>query len=465
MAASNETFVRPTYADLFAGIGGFASIFEAFGLEHVYSVERDESASGVYLDNWGNSSLGDIVSHSKDGVFAQLADISILSGGFPCQPFSKSGAQLGKNDPNRGNLFDQIVELLETKKPRVLFLENVRNIAGPRHSDYWSEIIRRLRAAGYRVSSDPEVLTPNRLAPHLGGRPQHRERVYILGTYVGDLGANEAELIQTQPLAEVDPSLQGFDAGLWDEVIKTSIASGALAPSAPQHERTPLDSRDEAVINAWDRFLAMFRENNPGKRFPSFPIWSKTWVGALASHQPMPDWKIKLVALNEDFYQSNKTWIETWRQEVAFQPGSIFNDTTMKFEWQAGDNSSIWDGLIQFRPSGVRAKRIGRFPALVAITQLPVLGPLKAYLSVEDAKYLQGLPGNFSFTANSNEKSSFKQLGNGINSGLAWRALRGHLVRDEKWLKASEDGRALMRAFDLDISDVTPLIERRLRKP
>lgn len=445
------------YADLFAGIGGFAAVFESFGLAPSYSVEKDTKASSVYFENWDHNPLGNIVEDDSNGRFSKIKDFEILSAGFPCQPFSKSGSQHGKHDPDRGNLFNQIENILTEKKPRVIFLENVRNLAGPRHREYWDEIISRLRSLGYRVDSEPEVLSPHRLSLRQGGRPQHRERVFILGTYIGDLKHDEFEKIQKTRLTEIDPDLQSHCNDEWEQLIIN------LPLMKSTTKRTPLSEQDEIVIEAWDLFLKQFRTKNPGTLFPSFPIWSQTWNGDLNSKQDMPAWKIELVKKNEIFYENNKSWIDKWVKDVGFNSRECFTASNRKFEWQAGENKSLFDGLIQFRPSGVRAKRLSRFPALVAITQLPVIGPDRTYLSVADAKYLQGLPDNFSFDTGQSEAASFKQLGNGINSGLAWRALRAHLLRDQIWLEKSSTGRKLLEQFSTAVEDLTPLIQKRLR--
>src|SRR6476620_7907143 len=88
-------------------------------------------------------------------------------------------------DEARGTLFWNICEILRVRQPAVVLLENVRNIAGPRHTHEWQVIIRSLRELGYRVSSKPIVFSPHLLPPERGGRPQVRERVFIVGTYVG----------------------------------------------------------------------------------------------------------------------------------------------------------------------------------------------------------------------------------------------------------------------------------------
>src|SRR3954447_21995242 len=197
-----------TFVDLFAGIGGFHAALSALGGECVYAVEKDPEAAAVYERNWGMDPLGDIV-EDTDGRMA-VPKHDVLAAGFPCQPFSKSGHQRGM-DEARGTLFWNICEILRVRKPTVVLLENVRNIAGPRHTHEWDVIIRSLRELGYQVSSQPIVFSPHLLPPERGGRPQIRERVFIMATYVGPRRSH----------VNVDPSvphlpIDGWSPTDWD---------------------------------------------------------------------------------------------------------------------------------------------------------------------------------------------------------------------------------------------------------
>ncbi|MEY4060592.1 MAG: Modification methylase HhaI, partial [Actinomycetota bacterium] len=118
------------FIDLFAGVGGFHAAGSGFGGDCVYAVEKDPAAARIYELNWGTGALGDItVDANEDQVLVPSHDL--LFAGFPCQPFSKSGAQRGM-DEARGTLFWNIARIIEVRRPSVVILENVRNLAGPR---------------------------------------------------------------------------------------------------------------------------------------------------------------------------------------------------------------------------------------------------------------------------------------------------------------------------------------------
>ena len=143
------------FIDLFAGIGGFHAALSAYGGRCVYAVEIDKRAADIYALNWGLDAFGDITHDANDDVLKVPAH-EVLVAGFPCQPFSKSGAQRGM-DETRGTLYWNILRIIQGRKPKVVILENVRNIAGPRHMHEWQVIIETLRDEGYRVSETPAI--------------------------------------------------------------------------------------------------------------------------------------------------------------------------------------------------------------------------------------------------------------------------------------------------------------------
>ena len=98
------------FVDLFAGIGGFHGALGALGGECVYASEIDKAAARIYLRNWGIEPEGDITLAANDTTM-NVPDHDVLVGGFPCQPFSKSGKQKGMEEA-RGTLFWNIAKII-----------------------------------------------------------------------------------------------------------------------------------------------------------------------------------------------------------------------------------------------------------------------------------------------------------------------------------------------------------------
>ena len=159
--------------DLFAGIGGIRIGFEqAFGskIKTVFVSEWDGKAQETYAANHGTSVpiAGDITQiNPKD-----IPDCDILMGGFPCQPFSQAGLQKGFYD-TRGTLFFNIEKIIEEKRPKVFFLENVKRLRTHDHGNTFNVIKTHLEKLDYTVDSAV-------LAAKDFGVPQNRERIYMV---------------------------------------------------------------------------------------------------------------------------------------------------------------------------------------------------------------------------------------------------------------------------------------------
>ena len=109
-----------------------------------------------------------------------------------------------------------------------------------------------------------------------------------------------------------------------------------------------------------------------------------------------------------------------------------FPPSRRKLEWQAQDADSLWDAILQFRPSGIRAKAPSYVPALVAITQTSVVGGRRRRrLTPHEAARLQGLPRSFSFGGQP-DSASYRQVGNGVAVGAAWHVFRTHVAQNRK---------------------------------
>jgi DNA (cytosine-5)-methyltransferase 1 len=409
------------FIDLFAGIGGFHAALGALGGECVYASEIDPNASRIYLRNWGLQPAGDITAAANDQIM-EVPNHDVLVGGFPCQPFSKSGKQKGM-DEARGTLFWNIAKIIETRKPKLVLLENVRNIAGPRHAHEWEIIISTLRELGYRVSSVPFVVSPHKIHPLNGGRPQVRERVLICATRIP---GGSKRLHEEPGLPSMAQSFSGWDPSNWKLDSHLPLEKKL---SATEKASYSLSEQESKWIDCWSDFVDRFRQNFPNEKLPGFPIWVDEWtdLDTLKIKRGTPEWKANFLKKNAEFYTNHKKvlqkWLRDWNDLEDFPP------SRRKFEWQAQDTKSLSKTLIHFRPSGIRCKSNTYAPALVAITQTSVVASKKRKLTVREAARLQGFPEWFDFL-DQNNGTSYKQLGNAVNIGVVYNVLKAQVLRD-----------------------------------
>lgn len=400
-----------TFVDLFAGIGGFHAALSEMGGECVYASEIDEAAAKIYQHNWGIVPDGDIVPATTERM--EVPEHDVLCAGFPCQPFSKSGFQRGM-DEARGTLFWNICRVLEERRPSLVVLENVRNIAGPRHRHEWDVIIRSLRGLGYRISSTPAVFSPHLLPPWLGGRPQVRERVFIVGEFVGDERSGE----------DVDPIVTNRPIGGWDPqkwVLADYLEDELEIADRANYE---LSSAEQRWVAIWSEFVVRLRSAGVEK-LPGFPVWvdAFTPIDSLLIDPGTPGWKANFLRKNAEFYSEHRAVLDAWLSD--FDGLAELPPSRRKFEWQAQDAASLADCIMHFRPSGIRAKKPTYVPALVAITQTTILGTPLRRITPREAARLQGLPDSFEFPGQP-DTLTYKQLGNGVNVGVV-----SHVVREQ----------------------------------
>lgn len=436
MSSSSAAF---TFIDLFAGVGGFHAALSALGGECVYAVEKDPDAAAVYERNWQIRARGDIVDDTQSEMRVPRHDV--LAAGFPCQPFSKSGFQRGM-DEARGTLFWNILRILEVRRPSVVLLENVRNIYGPRHKHEWEVIIRSLRELGYQVSSRPIVFSPHLLPPERGGRPQVRERVFIMATYVG---SNRSHI-------DVDPSvphrpIDGWSPSEWH--LEEHL------PIQADHEignrlRLNLGPTETTLVEAWNDFVVTLRSAGVPK-LPGFPVWVDAFV--LQDDLVVPPgtaaWKAVFLRKNAAFYTEHRELLEAWLSRWNYLRD--FPASRRKFEWQAQDAESLLDTVMHLRPSGLRVKQATYVPALVAITQTSILGDRQRRLSPREAARLQGLPEWFDFGAQP-DAATYRQMGNGVNVGAAYHVFREHAIKTAGAIRRRAPGLAAA----VEASDVSP---------
>lgn len=165
----NYTF---KFIDLFAGIGGFRIALQNVGGKCVYTSEWNDAAKITYQANFGEVPFGDITKDVTKNYIPKEFDV--LCAGFPCQAFSIAGYQKGFHD-TRGTLFFDLEKIIETRRPKVVFLENVKNLVSHDKGNTFKIILEILEEKlGYKAYT--KVLNS---ATH-ANIPQNRERIFIV---------------------------------------------------------------------------------------------------------------------------------------------------------------------------------------------------------------------------------------------------------------------------------------------
>lgn len=181
-----QLFKKYTFIDLFAGIGGFHIAFSNLGAKCVYVSEFDENARKTYehyfkprhpeLFRDPKHFGGDIkkVTTDPETIKDHIPPFDILTGGFPCQPFSQAGQKKGFLDEVRGTLFYDIAKILEARRPKAYFIENVRGLW--KHDD--GNTIKEMEKVLYKLGYS---FYPNHVRASDYGLPTHRPRIYMIG--------------------------------------------------------------------------------------------------------------------------------------------------------------------------------------------------------------------------------------------------------------------------------------------
>lgn len=197
-----------TFIDLFAGIGGFRIALQELGGKCVFSSEINNSAKQTYEANFGEFPFGDIREFTgsqvtDDELKSLIPNHTILVGGFPCQPFSLAGVSArnflkqvhGFSDETKGNLFFDIARIINVKKPKFVFLENVKNFKSHDGGNTYKTVKNTLEDLGYHFYSD--VINAQTWVP------QQRQRFYMVG--IKKTKKNEEKPVFNFPEPEGDP--------------------------------------------------------------------------------------------------------------------------------------------------------------------------------------------------------------------------------------------------------------------
>lgn len=240
MTLMADSFLRTI--ELFAGIGGIRKGFERAGFNTLYAVDVDPHCKLTYDLNFKSVPLTVAPVESIDAN--ELPDFEILLAGFPCQPFSLAGYKKGFEDKGRGDLFFHIVRLIDRKKPRVVFLENVKNLKTHDSGKTISVIKENLEKHGYRVKFD--VLN----SAEYGNVPQGRERIYIIG-FRDDVAYETFEF----------PEKRALHKGIVD-ILDKNVPEKYYYRSGWLYDRIKNEGMREGVVYQWRRVY--LRENKSG---------------------------------------------------------------------------------------------------------------------------------------------------------------------------------------------------------
>ena len=309
------------FIDLFSGIGGFHQAMEYFGGECVLASDIDANAINVYKNNYNMDSNINI----RDIKSEDIPDFDVLCAGFPCQSFSIAGKKKGFLDETRGTLFFEIARILEVKHPKYILLENVKNLVSHDNGNTYRVIRETLNKLGYRLTEEPLILSP-----HQFGVPQSRERIYIPGVY-------DPDNVNIPINIKFDNLLKKKDNSIYSVLDENENSS-----------EYQLSEHMIKVLKCWEEFIQGVKNK------PTFPINLVYFNNRI--EEDLPDWKEKVKDKNINFYNDNKVFIDSWLKK--WNNLEDFTPTERKFEWQCGKSiKTLWDGIIQIIPSGVRVKK------------------------------------------------------------------------------------------------------------
>jgi len=425
--------LRPSsfdFIDLFAGLGGFHLAAAKLGGRCVFASELNPKLQSVYQKNFGMNPAGDIRRVDPNDVPTH----TLLCAGFPCQPFSKAGDQDGLADSDRGQVFFEVLRIIDRHRPEYLLFENVANFVRHDKGHTYQRIYSELENRGYDIQY-------KQFSPHQFGIPQIRERIYLVGSKNG---------------------LKNFDWPIPPNNLPPLNLRSILARNLTKYK--PISQSVTHCIEIWQKIIQSLPEEAP---LPSFPIWGmefgatypldydSLWqcpleklrkskgafgqqltglsrkeimalIPSYASYRKdsFPQWKRRFIEQNRAFFEEHKKKIKPHLRALQSFPASL-----QKLEWNCqGEPRDLWQYILQFRASGLRVKRPTTSPSLVAMTttQIPIIGWQKRYMTLRECARLQSM-GDLRYLPEGD--AGFKALGNAVNVHVA-HAILAQLVKN-----------------------------------
>jgi DNA (cytosine-5)-methyltransferase 1 len=365
------------FIDLFCGIGGFHQVLNDLGHQCVLACDIDKACREVYYNNYKIEPVNNV----KEIDPKKLEDFDILCAGFPCQAFSNGGKKLCFED-SRGLLFDEIIRIAKVKKPMFMFLENVKHILKVSNGEVIEYIKQKIDKIGYNLQLF-------KMSPHEYGIPQQRERIYFVCVRK-DIYKKDFELLHKKSKPEFLKFLETRD-----KVDKKYYISGDILN----------------CLDAWDKMVKKFKKDE--KISPTIMINDYYKFYTNEEFNNLSKWK-------RDYITKNLQLINKYQKEFDKfynEHNEILNKRSIygQLDWQCGkikENDSIFNHFIQIRQSGIRVKKAEYFPTLVAISQIPIYGKEKRYITPRECARLQGFPE--SFIIDPSDKNAYKQFGNSV---------------------------------------------------
>ena len=238
--------MKKNVISFFAGVGGIDIGFaEAGDFKTVYANEFDKNAQHTFETNFGEEILDRRDIRTVDAE--EVPDADVLLAGFPCQPFSIAGYRKGLDD-ERGDLFFETLRIIKEKQPKVVFLENVKNLVTHDHGNTFKVIREFLVHAGYFIKW--KVLN----AKEYGNIPQNRERIYV----VGFKNRSEYERFEFPEKIELTTSLQD----IIDFEHETEERYYYVADKVPFYAELEKEIKSTETVYQWRRQYVRENKNN-----------------------------------------------------------------------------------------------------------------------------------------------------------------------------------------------------------